>query len=178
VSSAEAAARYPRPMASQSDQLPQPGDPAPDFQLLDDEGRPRRLADARGLWLVLYFYPKDDTPGCTVEACSFRDAGQELRGQGAEVWGVSILDAQSKAKFKRKHGLNFPLLADEDHAVAERYGVWTQKTNYGKSYWGIQRATFLIDPQGVVRRTWPSVRPEQHAAQVLAALAEEKARTD
>ncbi|HSH21898.1 MAG TPA: peroxiredoxin [Candidatus Caenarcaniphilales bacterium] len=154
--------------------MPQPGDSAPDLELVDDEGRPTRLSEARGRWIVLYFYPKDDTPGCTIEACEFRDADGQIRAQDAEVWGVSILGSGSKAAFKRKFGLPFRLLADEDHAVAEAYGTWVEKENYGRRYWGVQRATFLIDPEGTVRRVWPKVRAEGHAAEVVAALAEER----
>jgi peroxiredoxin Q/BCP len=154
--------------------MPAVGDHAPDFELPDDEGRSRRLSDARGSWLVLYFYPKDDTSGCTIEACEFRDARAEIDADGAQVWGVSVLGSDSKAAFKRKLGLNFPLLADEQHRVAEQYGVWVEKENYGKRYMGIARATLLIDPDGVVRRVWPKVRPEGHAAEVMAALDEEQ----
>jgi thioredoxin-dependent peroxiredoxin len=154
--------------------LPAVGQPAPDFELPDDSGRPRRLADARGRWVVLYFYPKDDTPGCTTQACEFRDAHAQVEQRGAEVWGISVLGSGSKAAFKAKFGLPFTLLADEDHAVAERYGTWVEKENYGRRYMGIQRATLLIGPDGVVRRVWPKVKPEGHAAEVLAALSEEQ----
>ena len=155
--------------------LPEVGAAAPDFELPDDEGNRRRLSDARGRWLVLFFYPKDDTPGCTVEACEFRDAHGQVAEQGAEVWGVSVLGSGSKAAFKAKFGLPFALLADEDHAVAERYGTWVEKENYGRKYMGVQRATLLIGPDGVVRRTWPRVKPEGHAAEVLQAIADERA---
>jgi peroxiredoxin Q/BCP len=154
--------------------LPQPGEQAPPVELPDDTGRLRRLSDERGKWLVLYFYPKDDTPGCTVEACEFRDADDEIRSCDAEVWGVSILGAGSKQAFKRKFGLPFALLADEQHQVAEAYGTWVQKENYGRRYWGVQRSTFLIDPDGRIARVWPKVRPEGHAAEVVAALEEEQ----
>ena len=154
--------------------VPQVGDLAPDFSLPDDMGATRRLADARGRWVVLYFYPKDDTPGCTVEACEFRDADTALAAREAEVWGVSVLGSASKAAFKRKFNLQFPLLADEDHAVADRYGMWVEKQNYGRAYMGVKRATFLVDPTGVVARVWPAVKPEGHAAQILAALDEER----
>ena len=156
--------------------MPQPGELAPDLELPDDEGRQARLSDARGGWVVLYFYPKDDTPGCTIEACEFRDADAQIRAHDAMVWGVSVLGSGSKAAFKRKFNLPFRLLADEDHAVAERYGTWVEKENYGRRYWGVQRATFLVDPKGVIRRVWPKVRAEGHAAEVLAALAEESAQ--
>ena len=132
----------------------------------------RTLAAQRGRWVVLFFYPKDFTPGCTTEVCEFRDLTPEFEAAGATVWSVSVLDADSKAKFKAKHGLTFPLLADPDHEVAERYGVWVEKKNYGKTYWGIQRATFLVDPDGVVAGVWPSVKVDGHAAEVLAAVRE------
>lgn len=162
--------------ATTEQRMPQAAEHAPDFELADDEGRPAHLSDARGQWIVLFFYPKDDTLGCTVEACAFRDAYPDIRAQDAVVWGVSVLGSDSKAAFKRKFSLPFRLLADEDHAVAERYGTWVEKENYGRRYWGVGRATFLIDPQGVIRRVWPKVRAEGHAADVLAALAEERAR--
>jgi thioredoxin-dependent peroxiredoxin len=155
--------------------MPQPRESAPPIELVDDEGNLRRLSDQRGRWLVVYFYPKDDTPGCAVEACEFRDAHAQIRDQGAEVWGISILGSDSKKAFKQKFGLPFPLLADEDHRVAEAYGAWVEKENYGRRYWGVQRATFLIDPQGRIARVWPKVRPEGHSAEVLAALEEERA---
>lgn len=155
--------------------MPQVGDRAPDFSLPDDEGTVRRLSDARGRWLVLYFYPKDDTSGCTIESCEFRDVYPDITSRDAEVWGASILGSGSKAAFKRKFQLPFHLLADENHAVAEQYGTWVEKQNYGKKYWGVKRATFLVDPDGVVARVWPAVKPEGHAAQILAALDEEKA---
>lgn len=154
---------------------PQVGDHAPDFSLPDDEGTTRHMADARGRWLVLYFYPKDDTSGCTTESCEFRDAYQDIAARDAEVWGVSILGSGSKAAFKRKFQLPFHLLADENHSVAEQYGTWVEKQNYGKTYWGVKRTTFLVDPDGVVARVWPAVKPEGHAAQVLDALDEERA---
>jgi peroxiredoxin Q/BCP len=154
--------------------MPQVGDLAPGFELPDDSGTVRRLADARGHWLVLYFYPKDDTAGCTAEACEFRDAEGELAAAGAQVWGISILGSASKAAFKRKYDLPFTLLADEGHEVAERYGTWVEKENYGRRYWGVQRATFLIDPDGRVARVWPKVNPRGHASEVLAALGQTK----
>ena len=150
--------------------IPSEGDTDPDFELPDDTGAPRRLTDQLGKWTVLYFYPKDDTPGCATEACEFRDSNSQIAERNAEVWGVSVLSSGSKAAFKQKFGLPFALLADEEHAVAERYGVWVEKQNYGRTYMGIQRATFLIDPEGRVARAWPKVKPEGHAAQVLAAL--------
>ena len=155
-----------------ANQIPAEGSMGPDFELPDDTGVTRRLSDRRGTWTVLYFYPKDDTPGCTTQACEFRDANAQMGERDAEVWGVSVLDSGSKAAFKAKFGLPFVLLADEDHSVAERYGVWVEKQNYGRSYMGIQRATFLVDPDGRIARIWPKVKPEGHAAQVIAALDE------
>ena len=131
---------------------------------------PHRLSEQRGRWVVLYFYPKDDTPGCTAEACEFRDASREMDERGAAVWGVSPQGAKSKAAFRAKFGLPFDLLADEDHAVAEAYGTWVQKSFMGKSFWGVARATFLIDPEGRIARVWGKVKPDGHAAQVLAAI--------
>ena len=150
--------------------LPAVGEAAPDFTLSDDAGASQSLSAQRGRWVVLFFYPKDFTPGCTTEVCEFRDLTPDFEAAGATVWSVSVLDAASKARFKAEHGLTFPLLADPDHEVAERYGVWVEKKNYGKTYWGIQRATFLIDPEGVLRRTWPKVKVDGHAAEVLEAV--------
>ena len=130
------------------------------------------LADQRGRWTILYFYPKDDTPGCTVEACEFRDANETIPERGADVWGVSPQGAASKRAFREKFGLPFTLLADEEHAVAEAYGSWVEKQNYGKTYMGTARTTFLVDPDGRIARVWPKVKPEGHAAEVLAALDE------
>jgi peroxiredoxin Q/BCP len=121
---------------------------------------------------VLYFYPKDDTPGCTTESCQFRDAYETYRATGAEIWGISILGAGSKAAFKAKFGLPFTLLADEAHQVAERYGTWVEKESYGRRSWGVQRSTFLIDPEGRIARVWPKVKADGHADEVLAALQE------
>ncbi len=150
--------------------MPVEGEPAPDFELPDDTGAVRRLADQRGSWTLLYFYPKDDTPGCTVEACEFRDANDDLLARNAVVWGVSPQGSASKSKFKQKHRLPFTLLADEGHAVADEYGTWAEKSNYGKTYYGTSRTTLLIDPDGRVARVWPKVTPRGHAAEVLAAL--------
>lgn len=154
--------------------MPQPGTVAPEFELPDDTGAQRRLSAMRSKWVVLYFYPKDDTPGCTIEACEFRDAIEDISSRDAEVWGVSVLGSGSKAAFKRKLGLPFVLLADEQHSVAEAYGTWVEKENYGRRYWGVQRSTFLVAPDGRIARVWPKVRAEGHAAEVLAALDEEK----
>ncbi len=150
--------------------LPAVGEPAPAFTLTDDTGSSQDLASQRGRWVVLFFYPKDFTSGCTSEVCEFRDLTPDFAAAGATVWSVSVLDADSKARFKAQHGLTFPLLADPDHEVAERYGVWVEKTNYGKSYWGISRTTFLIDPDGKVAKVWPKVKVDGHAAEVLQAL--------
>lgn len=152
--------------------MPQVAAQAPDFTLPDDTGTPRNLSDARGHWLVLYFYPEDDTPGCTTEACQFRDADAGYRESNAVVWGVSKDGAGSKAAFKAKFGLPFTLVADEDHAVSKRYGTWVEKNNYGRKSMGIQRATFLIDPDGRIAKIWPRVKADGHADQVLAAIKE------
>ncbi len=157
--------------------MPQAGDDAPDFTLPDDTGRPRTLSEQRGHWVLLFFYPKDDTPGCTKEACALRDADPEIQAMDARTWGISILGSGSKAAFKAKYGLPFTLLADEDHRVAETYGAWVQKTNQGKTYWGVQRASFLVDPSGRLMRVWPKVDPAAHAGEVLTALAESRAVT-
>jgi peroxiredoxin Q/BCP len=150
--------------------MPGVGDVAPSLNLPDDTGTQRDLAERRGHWTVLYFYPKDDTAGCTTEACEFRDINSTINSHDAEVWGVSVLGSGSKAAFKAKFGLNFVLLADEDHATAERYGTWVEKDNYGRKYMGIQRATFLVDPEGRVAHVWPKVKAQGHAADVLATL--------
>jgi thioredoxin-dependent peroxiredoxin len=152
--------------------LPQVGEPAPAFELTDDSGTVQALEAQRGRWVVLFFYPKDFTPGCTTEVCEFRDLSAEFEAAGATVWSISILDAESKARFKAEHRLTYPLLADPDHAVAERYGVWVEKKNYGKTYFGIARTTFLLDPEGRVARVWPRVKVEGHAAEVLSAVRE------
>lgn len=149
------------------------GNPAPDFTLPDQEGRPVSLSSLRGRWVVLYFYPKDDTPGCTAEACGFRDRSAELQAAGAAVLGVSILDSKSKAKFAKKHSLNFPLLADENNEVANLYGVWKEKSMYGRTYFGVSRETFLIDPQGRLAHHWDKAKGSaDHADEVLARLAQ------
>jgi thioredoxin-dependent peroxiredoxin len=146
------------------------GDKAPPFALPSNEGRTVRLGDLRGKPVVLYFYPKDDTPGCTKEACSFRDAWSEIQETGAVVLGVSPDDAASHEKFRAKYRLPFPLLSDPDHAVADAYGAWGEKSMYGRKYEGILRTTFLIDGTGVVRRVFEKVRPDGHADEVLAAV--------
>ena len=151
--------------------LIEPGKKAPSFALKDQSGRTHRLSDYAGRSLILYFYPKDDTPGCTREACSFRDNLPRFKTNKAAILGVSILDEASKAKFAKKYDLTFPLLADPGHEVAEKYGVWQEKSNYGKKYMGIARTTYLIGPDGKVRKRWDRVRVDNHAQEVLAALA-------
>lgn len=150
--------------------MPIEGDPAPAVDLADDSGTIHSLADQRGRWTILYFYPKDDTPGCTIEACEFRDANETITERGADVWGISPQGASSKRRFREKFGLPFTLLADEGHTVADAYGSWVEKQNYGRTYWGTARRTFLIDPDGRIARVWPKVRPEGHAAEVLTVL--------
>jgi peroxiredoxin Q/BCP len=150
----------------------EPGRKAPDFTLPADDGTKVKLSTLRGTPVVLYFYPRDDTPGCTVEACAFRDRKDRLADSGAHVLGVSPDTVESHQKFRDKFSLNFTLLADPDHKVAEKYGAWREKTRFGKTAMGIQRSTYLIDAEGVVRRVWKSVKPEGHDAQVLKALAE------
>jgi peroxiredoxin Q/BCP len=149
---------------------PAVGDVAPAFALPDDTDTVRRLEDERGRWVVLFFYPKDFTSGCTTEVCEFRDSSAAFREAGADVFGISVLDSASKAAFKAQHELDYPLLADEDHAVAERYGVWVEKTSYGKTSMGVARTTFLVDPDGRIAHVWPRVSVDGHAADVLATL--------
>jgi thioredoxin-dependent peroxiredoxin len=146
------------------------GKPAPDFELTDDSGNRLRLSALRGKPVVLYFYPKDDTPGCTKQACGIRDAYDEFRERGAVVLGVSPDDEASHERFKSKYHLPFTLLADPGHEVAEQYGVWVEKQSYGKRSMGIERSTFVIDAAGNVARAMRRVSPETHAAQVLEAL--------
>ena len=143
---------------------------APAFTLEDHDGKSVKLADFRGSAVVLYFYPKDDTPGCTREACAFRDAAKHLAALDATVLGVSRDSAASHAKFREKHRLPFTLLVDADHAVAEKYGAWREKTLYGKKSMGIVRSTFVIDAAGKVAKVFRSVKPDGHAEQVIAAL--------
>lgn len=150
--------------------------PAPDFTLpaigSDDivkDGKVK-LSDLRGKNVVLYFYPKDDTPGCTKEACSFRDANHEMQKRGIVVLGVSADDLSSHQKFAEKYGLPFPLLADTDTTVSQLYGVWKEKNLYGKKFLGVNRETYLIDKEGIVRKIWHRVQPETHANEVLATI--------
>jgi thioredoxin-dependent peroxiredoxin len=146
------------------------GTPAPDFELGTDDGGRVRLSELRGRPVVLYFYPKDDTPGCTAQACELRDEYAEFRQRGAVVLGVSPDDETSHARFKSKHGLPFALLADSDHKVAEQYGVWGEREYRGQKYMGINRSTFVIDSAGQVAKALYGVKPQGHAEKVLAAL--------
>ncbi|MGE3274233.1 MAG: thioredoxin-dependent thiol peroxidase [Vicinamibacterales bacterium] len=150
--------------------LIEPGKKAPAFALKDQDGTVHRLSAYAGRPVVLYFYPKDDTPGCTTETCAFRDNLPKFTKSDAVVLGASILDERSKAKFAAKHDVNFPLLADADHAVAEKYGVWQEKKNYGKSYMGIARTTYLIGADGKVVKRWDNVKVNGHAEAVLDAV--------
>jgi len=147
------------------------GRPAPEFALRDARGTRVRLREFRGRWVVLYFYPKDDTPGCTTEACGFRDDHSAYAAADAVVIGISPDETAAHARFIQKYRLPFILLADPDHAVAEAYGVWKEKHLYGRTYWGIERTTFVIDPRGKIARIFRRVRPEGHSREVLAALA-------
>jgi peroxiredoxin Q/BCP len=146
------------------------GKPAPDFELESDSGESVKLSDLRGKPVVLYFYPKDDTPGCTTQACGIRDVYADFRDRGAVVLGVSPDDEASHVKFKEKYSLPFTLLADPEHAVAEEYGVWKERNKYGKKSMGIERSTFVIDADGNVAKAMRRVKPETHAADVLSAL--------
>jgi peroxiredoxin Q/BCP len=149
-----------------------PGAPAPDFQLPDHNGEHVRLSALRGRWVVVYFYPKADTPGCTTQACSIRDRCDEYTAAGATVLGISPDPVRKVTRFHDKRGLNFTLLADEDHAVCDAYGVWVQKSMYGRTYWGAQRSTFIIDPRGTIRHVIAKVSPRTHDDMVLGALAQ------
>lgn len=146
------------------------GSPAPDFELPSDSGETVTLSSLRGKPVVLYFYPKDDTPGCTTQACGIRDAYGEFERAGAVVLGVSPDDEKSHVKFRKKHELPFTLLADTEHEVAERYGVWGEKKFMGRTYMGVKRWTFVIDEEGNVKKIFPDVKPAQHADDVLGAL--------
>jgi thioredoxin-dependent peroxiredoxin len=152
--------------------MPQPGDLAPEIALPDEHGTIHRLSERAGRWTVVYFYPADDTPGCTTEACQFRDMHREIAAQDAEIWGISPDGSGSHAAFRAKFGLPFTLLSDEDHAVAEAYGAWGTKVNYGREYMGLIRSSVLVGPDGRIARTWPKVKADGHADQVLAALRE------
>ncbi|HYB94827.1 MAG TPA: thioredoxin-dependent thiol peroxidase [Vicinamibacterales bacterium] len=148
----------------------EPGKKAPSFSLPDQDGTTHSLADYAGRPVVLYFYPKDDTPGCTKESCAFQDNLPKFKKSKAAVLGVSVLNSASKKKFADKYGLTFPLLADADHAVMEKYGVWQEKSMYGKKYMGVARTTYLIGPDGKVARRWDGVKVDGHAEEVLAAV--------
>ena len=155
--------------------VPQVGEQAPDIALQDELSVAHLLADQRGRWTILYFYPEDDTPGCTTEACQFRDIHEDILAADADVWGVSPDGAASHQRFRAKYGLPFTLLSDEDHDVSTRYGAWGLKTNYGKSYMGIIRSSFLVDPDGRIAAVWPKVKADGHAAEVAQALANARA---
>ena len=148
------------------------GQEAPDFKLPDQDGSDVTLSELRGQPVVLYFFPKADTPGCTAQACGVRDHGSDYAGSGARVVGVSPDTVTAQRKFADKYGLDFTLLADQDHRVAELYGVWGEKKMYGKTYMGVQRATFLIDPDGKIAKVFPKVSPKTHDEVVLEALGE------
>ena len=143
------------------------GQKAPDFELATDEGRKVKLSDFKGRKVILYFYPKDDTPGCTTQACDLRDHLQEIDSRGAVVLGVSPDDVASHKKFKEKFGLNFTLLADADHQVAESYEVWKEKNLYGRKSMGVERTSFIIDEQGNIAKVLPRVKPAAHVGQLL-----------
>lgn len=150
----------------------EPGTKAPAFTLADDQGQKVKLSELKGAPVVLYFYPRDDTPGCTKEACAFRDRYDELRQAGVTLLGVSGDPAESHTKFRAKYDLPFPLLVDAEHKVSEKYGAWREKNMYGKKSMGIQRSTFLIDADGKVAKVWKRVRVDGHDDQVLEAVRE------
>lgn len=148
------------------------GSPAPNFRLQDQDGAWHTLEQYRGKWVVLYFYPKDNTPGCTKQACSFRDNSSKFAALNTQVLGVSTDSVESHVKFAEKFSLSFPLLSDPDHAVAEKYGVWKEKMNYGKKYMGLVRTTFIIDEAGKIAKVFNSVKVDGHEEKVLKALGE------
>jgi len=150
--------------------VPQVGDKAPEFKLQTTGGRDIRLSEFRGKKIVLYFYPKDDTSGCTREACSFQENLGQLKRRGVVVLGVSADSVESHAKFADKYGLSFPLLSDEKKEVCKAYGVWKEKSLYGRKYMGIERTTFVIDEKGLIQRVFPKVKVDGHTQEVLAAL--------
>ena len=152
--------------------MPDVGDKAPAFSLQDQSGKTVKLSDFKGKQVVLYFYPKDDTPGCTKQACAFRDERSALLEAGAVVLGVSPDSEASHAKFAGKYKLPFPLLVDDGHAVSEKYGAWGEKSMYGRKFMGITRSTFLIDGAGKVARVWPKVKVDGHVDEVLEAIRE------
>ncbi|MGH2582130.1 MAG: thioredoxin-dependent thiol peroxidase [Anaerolineales bacterium] len=146
------------------------GQPAPDFTLPDETGKKHKLSDYRGKTVVLYFYPKDDTPGCTKEACNFRDDYMKYKAMGAQILGVSPDSVKSHEKFKNKYSLPYPLLADEGHKVCDLYGVWGEKNMYGRKYFGVIRSTFIIDPEGKIAEIFDKVKVPDHSVNVLATL--------
>lgn len=148
----------------------QPGIPAPDFELPDQDGKPHKLSDYRGKPVVLYFYPKDDTPGCTAEACNFRDDYSQYQEAGVVILGVSPDSPKKHTRFAEKYSLPFTLLADQDHQVCELYGVWGPKKFMGREYEGVYRTTFLINPDGQIQKVFENVKPADHSKEVLAAL--------
>lgn len=143
------------------------GQPAPDFSLPNQHGNTVKLAKMRGTWVVIYFYPKAMTPGCTTQACKLRDGRQEIEKHGFTVLGISPDSPERLTKFAAQEGLDFTLLGDPDHKVAEAYGTWQQKTNYGKTYMGMTRSTFIVDPQGIIRKVWAKVDPKTHLDNIL-----------
>jgi thioredoxin-dependent peroxiredoxin len=147
-----------------------PGDPAPDFALESDDGSTVRLADLAGQRVVVYFYPKDDTTGCTAQACEYRDLHDDFTQAGARVLGVSPDPLASHERFRQKYGLNFTLLSDPDHSAAEAYGVWVEKSNYGRTYMGIERSAFVIGPDGTIEQAFYKVKAKGNAGAVLEAL--------
>jgi peroxiredoxin Q/BCP len=157
-------------------QMPAVGDPAPAIALPDESGALHRLVDRRGEWTVVYFYPEDDTPSCTTEACEFRDLFGSLRAEGAEVWGISPDDARSHAAFRAKFELPFTLLSDDGAVVTTAYGAWVERTKDGRTYMRTQRSTFLVGPDGRIAHAWPAVKAEGHAAEVRSVLAAAKVR--
>lgn len=148
------------------------GDVAPDFDLAADDGSRVRLSELRGRKVVLYFYPKDDTSGCTTQACDLRDALGRIEERNALVLGVSPDPVSSHRKFKQKYGLNFPLLADTEREAAEAYGVWKEKSMYGRRYMGVERSTFIIDEEGRIQQAWRKVKPAEHALRVVETLSD------
>ncbi len=150
--------------------LLEPGDRAPDFRTTDQDGKKVSLKDFKGKKVVLYFYPKDDTPGCTKEACSFRDGFSKFRKRRIEVLGVSVDDEKSHKKFAEKYDLPFRLLADTDKKIVKDYGVWGEKSLYGRKFMGIHRVTYAIDEKGKIAGVWPKVKPEGHADEILASV--------
>ncbi len=146
------------------------GDAAPDFTASDDAGTPVRLRDLQGRRVILYFYPKDDTPGCTTQACGLRDGWDQIQALDVALFGMSPDSATSHARFRAKFELPFALLADEDHAIAERYGVWVEKSMYGKKYMGVERSTFLIGADGRIEQIWRQVKPADHLELIVQAL--------